>query len=151
MKAPFHFEFQIESSDSSVYAIRDGYFMIELDQENPKNLKKMADFLIDGNGLDKKRAEIEKEFGPHDIQSTSGTLISWVSCEVDSNNMKKLMRKWKKVFEAEGFQVGDVFVIERSDFDAILANQSTDERNIIDDLANGDMPSPRQTNFAFKV
>ena len=150
MKAPFHIEFQTETDEENVpFAIKDGYFLVEIDETSPSQFKKLASYLLDNINDD--RDNLEKEFGAHDIQIKSGTLISWTSCDVEPLKFKQLLRKWRKAFEAAGFKTEDHYVVDRNVFDGLLQTQSNQEKSIIDELANGEVPVPQQSTFAFKM
>lgn len=149
MKAPFHIEFQTEFDENNNPTVRDGYFMVDIDASDSRQLTTLANFLV--NDLDNIRDGFESDFGAHDIQLTPGTLISWTSCDIEAPKFKQLVRKWKRAFEHAGFVTGDPQVVSRSEFQEVLSNQNPEQRATIDALANGEAPEPRQEAFSFKM
>lgn len=154
MKAPFHIEFQTEASGNEAVAIRDGYFLVEVDENDTRQLAQLARFIT--HEADEVRIGLEGEdmkgkFGAMDLQPTSGALLSYISCDEEPTQFKLLLRKWKKAFEMAGFVTGDVQIVERAEFLDVLSAQADHERDLIESVANGEAPEPRQEAFAFKM
>jgi hypothetical protein len=151
MKAPFHIEFQTEA-DGAPMAIVDAFFMVEVADSDTRQLGQLAHFLA--NGVDEVRDALEDEFGALDLQATeatSGTLLSFASSEMEPSRFKILTRKWKRAFDSAGFATGDLQVTDRAGFADILAGQTDAERTLIESIANGEVPAPRQESFAFRM
>lgn len=115
MRAPFYFEFETESPDSSIYSIRSGYFWVDFDPENEAELEKLTVFL-ENKVHEKIRPSFDDKFGSHVEIIEDGALLSWASHEVEPQNFKHLMRQWRKAFEREGFSASDPVICEKEEF-----------------------------------